>query len=121
MRIPKSKEAALAALNTIQSKVVVYSDGSGQNGQIGAAAVLYRHGVEQRSLRKQLGSKEQHTVFKVGVLSLLLAVELIGRECQVQTVIIRVDSQAAFLVARQTRAVPGQYLLGSLHEQFKAI
>ena len=58
MQIPTSKEATLATMRTVQSKVVVYSDGSGQNGQIGVAAVLYRHRVEQGSLRKQLGSQD---------------------------------------------------------------
>ena len=52
----------------------MYSDGSGQNGQIGMGVVLYVHRVEQGSLRKQLGSKEWHTIFETKVLGPSLAV-----------------------------------------------
>ena len=45
--IPTSKEAALEAMSAIWSEVVMYSDMSGLNGQIGEAMVLYRCGTEQ--------------------------------------------------------------------------
>jgi len=64
-------------------------DGSGQNGQMGTVAVLYRHGVEQGLLRKQLGSEEWHTIFKAEVLGLSIAVKLISKESQVRSTIIR--------------------------------
>ena len=121
MQIPTSKEATLATMSTVQSKVVVYSDGSGQNGKIGMAVVLYRHRVEQGSLRKQLGSEDLNTIFEAEVLSLSLAAKLISKERLIQSVVIRVDSQAMLLVAKHTRAAPGQYLLGTLQEQLKAM
>jgi len=42
----------------------VYSDGSGIEGMIGAAAVLYRGGRMKRVLRYQLGTDEEHTVYE---------------------------------------------------------
>jgi len=70
--------------------------------------MLYRHGVEKGSLRKQLGSNELHTIFEAKVLILSLAVELISKESQVWSTIIGADSQSALLAAKQTRAAPGQ-------------
>jgi len=119
--IPKSKVAAIAALTATQSKVVVFSDGSGQNGQIGLAAVLYKSGVEKCSLRKHMGSKKLHTVFEAEVLRLLLVTKLILKETHIRSVIIGADSQATLLVVRCTGGTPGQYLLDALHGGMEAV
>jgi len=58
-------------------EVIVYSDGSGLNEQIGAAVVLYKDGTEQGVLGKHLGSEEQHTIFEAKVLGLSLVAKLI--------------------------------------------
>src|SRR5882724_2815447 len=95
--IPESKEAAIAALTAAQSELVVFSDGSGQNRQIGSAAVLYKSGVEKCSLRKHIGSKKLHTVFKAEVLGPLLVTKLILKETHVRLAIIGANSQAMLL------------------------
>ena len=55
------------------------------------------------------------------MLGLSLAAKLISKERLVQSVVIGVDIQAMLLAAKHTRAAPGQYLLGTLHEQMKAM
>src|SRR5882724_11089565 len=119
--IPKSKEAAIAALTAAQSEVVVFSDGSGQNGQIGSAAVLYKSSVKKCSLRKHMGSEKLHMVFEAEVLGLLLATKLILKETHILSAIIGADSQAALLAVRRTGGASGQYLLDALHGGMEAI
>ena len=46
IRVPASKEAALEGMTSIHSEVITYLDGSGLNGQIWAAAVLYKGNTE---------------------------------------------------------------------------
>ena len=55
----------------------VYSDGSGLNNKIGAAAVLYRPNGSTRTLQYHLGSTDQHTVYESEAVGLLLAANLI--------------------------------------------
>src|SRR5882724_2945121 len=119
--IPESKEAAIVALTATQSEVVVFSDGLGQNRQIGSAAVLYKSSVEKCSLRKHMGSEKLHTVFEAEVLGLLLATKLILKETHVQSAIIGANSQAILLAVRRTGGASGQYLLDALHGGMEAI
>jgi len=70
-----SKEAAIEGAAAAHSEVMVFSDGSGKDGQIGATAVLFRDGVQCSSLRKHLKSQEHHTVFEAELLGLLLATD----------------------------------------------
>jgi len=59
VRIPGSKEEAKLEAVADRSEVLVFSDGSGHEGGIGVAAVLYRGGTEKHSLRKFLDSEER--------------------------------------------------------------
>ena len=121
MRIPASKEAALEAASAVQSDITVFSDGSSEGGHVGAAAVLYRNGVERRVLRKHLGTDERHTVFEAEVLGMSLAVELIKMESSMRSVSIGIDSQAAILATRHIRGTLGQYLVDVFHEQMQSL
>jgi len=73
----------LEAATWIQADVRVYSDGSGMDGDIGAATVLYRNGEMKAILKRHLGSEDRHTVFEAEVVGLSLAAELIqgGEQC----------------------------------------
>jgi hypothetical protein len=48
-RIPQNKERAIKEMEEERAQVVVYSDGSCIDGGVGAAAVLYKNGKEQKS------------------------------------------------------------------------
>jgi len=78
--ILESKEAAIEAAATTHNEVEVFSDGSSHDGQIGAAAVLCRTVIEKRAIRKHMGSKEHHTVFKSELFRISLAAEMIVAE-----------------------------------------
>jgi len=66
--IPTSNVEAVEAASAVRSEVMVFSDSSGQEGQIGAAMVLYRNWVEWKFQRRHMGILEQHTVFEAKVL-----------------------------------------------------
>jgi hypothetical protein len=63
-RIPQSKEQAADEAKTERAQVVIFSDGSCIDGGVGAAAVLYKNGKEQKSARLYLGPESEHTVFE---------------------------------------------------------
>jgi len=72
--------------------MLVYSDGSGLEGEVSAAMVLYRDGVEGWSLREHLGrDSNAHMVFEAKLVSMMLAAELVRAERQVRTVTIGVE------------------------------
>jgi len=79
-----------------QADIQVYSDGSGIEGKIGAAAVLYRDGVLQGELRFHLGSDKHHTVYEGEGIGMVLGLELIRSERHVNRLTsMGVDNQAA--------------------------
>jgi len=119
--IPATKEEAITEAAVDRSEVLVFSDGSGQGGEIGSATILFRGGVEKWVVRKYMGTEEKHTVYEAGLVRLSLAAELLKQEWHVQTLTIRADSQAAIQAIGHGRAVPGQYLVNMFHQQVVAI
>ena len=79
------------------AEIRIYTDGSGFNGQAGAAAMLYCRGEVPISLRCCLGSLDEHTSFEAEVAGLILGTHLLGQEPQLSTVTINTDSKAALL------------------------
>ena len=94
-----------------RAKIRIYSDGSGQDGQIGAAAVLMRDSRPPRTLFYHLGPDLEHTVYDAEVLGSLLALHLICSECNSNVHIsINLNNQAALQATRHPCVGPGQYL-----------
>lgn len=90
----------------------VYSDGSGLNNKIGAAAVLYRPNGSTRTLRYHLGSADQHTIYESEAVGLLLAANLILDEPDIDVPIsIFVDNQAAIKSSDIFQTRSGHYLI----------
>ncbi|KAG1764712.1 ribonuclease H-like domain-containing protein, partial [Suillus occidentalis] len=91
--------------------IQVYSDGSGYQGNIGAAAVLFRAGRQPRVLRFHLGSEDEHTVFEGEAVGLMLAAELIATEDDPTFPIsILIDNQAAIQSGETFHSCPSSYL-----------
>ena len=113
--IAESKEESIKEEKKDNSDIKVYTDGSGYEGNVGAAAVLYRKGREEpeRILRFHLGSLKKHTTFEgEAVGSILAAWMLQGRpEVGKLTVSSYSDSQAFIKATRARGAGPGQYLV----------
>jgi hypothetical protein len=109
--IQSSKEEAEEEHNKDGAHWKVYSDGSGIEGKIGAAAVLFRDGVEVKSIRRRLGSARYHTVYEGKGVGGALAMALIWRERDVEgEVTIAVDSTAAIRATQKHQANPSHWI-----------
>ncbi|KAG2130236.1 hypothetical protein DEU56DRAFT_694152, partial [Suillus clintonianus] len=75
--INRKEKDAIKEQKELKDEVQIFTDGSGHNGKVGAAAILLRAGQAPRKLRYHLGSERKHTVFEVEVIGLSLAAQLI--------------------------------------------
>ena len=95
---------------------MVYTNGSGQDGKAGAAAVLFEGSSVVGTLRYHLGSLEHHTTFEAELLGILLGLWLVNREPDADSASLKVDSQAAIQALNTHRLGLGGYLLTEILE-----
>ena len=94
MHIAANKKEALSAVHTRIDDIRVFTDGSGINDLIGAAAVTYDND-HSWSLSYGLGPISQHTVFEGELVGVILALELLRTVlADTTTVMIALDNQA---------------------------
>ncbi|QRV96882.1 Reverse transcriptase from transposon X-element protein [Ceratobasidium sp. AG-Ba] len=98
--IPPSREIAMTAAGSANAEVRIYSDGSGIDGGIGAAAVLCRDGQPDKILRLHLGSDKRHVVYEAELVGAMLALHLLANEQQVDSAWIGIDNQAVLHTMR---------------------
>ena len=97
--------------------MTAYTDGSGLNKKIGAAAVLKLNDTEISTLCYRLGSKTDHTVYEAEVTAVLLALHILTQiQRPLSKVTIGVDNQAVLLGLRNQKLKPGHYLLDKVHD-----
>ena len=93
-------------------------DGSGVDGQIGAAAVLYHDGVLRRERRMKLGSEKHHIVFEGEGVGLILGMELIREgEMADRMVPIGIDNIVAITATHAIKLGPSQYIWDIFHQR----
>ena len=93
--IASSREESKEADLEDSAALKVYTDRLGQDGKAGATVVLFKGSNIAGTLRYHLGSLEQHTTFEAELLGILLGCWLVSREPDVDSVSLKVDSQAA--------------------------
>ena len=89
-----TKDEAYKEEEESRTKVRVYSDGSDINGGVGAAAILFRDGIRQKTLRAYLGTSEHHTVYEAELVGIMLAAHLLHNEVSLTQADIGVDTLA---------------------------
>ena len=101
---------------------VLYANGSGFENGIGASAVLYEDGIERGSLKFNLGSTEEHTVFEGEVAGILLGLHMVEKK-QIDTdkIVIFVDNQVAIQSITKCSPTPSQYLVNAVQEAIKRL
>ena len=99
--------------------VQVFSDGSGLDGQVGAAAVMYRTGRGPRVLRYHLGPLTDHTVFEAEAVGLLLALHMLKYECDAPRAIVRLDNQAVLGALHIRKPSPAQAIIDEIIAQME--
>lgn len=120
-QIAESRETAVDKEKELTTTVKIYSDGSCTDGQVGAAAVLYRNGRRKKTLRYQLGTEEEHTVYEAELVGMSLGLELLRTEPSADTVTLGIDNQAAIRAIHLTKGKAGHHLVDALHRQVEAI
>lgn len=121
IRIAPSKEDAIREEREDGAEVKVYSDGSGIDRHIGAAAVLFRNGSRRGTLRYKLGSDTLHTVYEGEVVGASLGTELLRTQKKVRSASIYIDNQACIRSYQLARPKPGHYLVDHLHKQLDRV
>ena len=116
--IDDEKEQALTRnVGAHNGDCVIYADGSGYEGGIGAAAVLYTDGVERESLKLNLGTTDEHTVFEGELAGVLLGLHLVEKgQPDANKVTIFIDNQAAISTITKRKPIPSQYLVNEIQQ-----
>ena len=123
-RIPNSEEEALALNNENMDDVKLFTDGSGLNGHIGAAAVLTRGFHPYIIARHYLRPDTKHTVYEGECVGQLLGLHLLKRlstGLDIRSVTITVDNQASISAHVSTKPGPGSYLINQIHEAVQVV
>ena len=95
----------------------VYTDGSAQEGKVGAAALLIRQGEPNRVLHYHLGPSSKHTVHEAELVGILLGLHLIKTDKKGRTsYAMGIDNQAAISALSSVKATSGQYIANELLE-----
>src|SRR5579875_840788 len=95
IQICEDKEEALGMLEADDADVQGFGDGSGYEGGVGAAGVLYREGEEIAVLRYRLGSENNHEVYEGEVVGMRLVVHLAIQQPHIGKLSIWIDNTAA--------------------------
>ena len=109
--IAQTKEQSKREDGHAKEEIKVYTDGSIHNGQVGAAAVLFRKGKRGRTMWYHLGAAEDHTIYEAEMVGLLMGMQLIRTEKRNKTsCAIGADNQAAIIALQSELTKPGQHV-----------
>jgi ribonuclease HI len=122
IRIADNREQAKREDKEEKGAVSVYTDGSGYEGQVGAAAVLYRNGVVKRKRRMRLGPMTQHTVYEGEGIGMILGLELIREENGVKGMVsMGVDNVSAITATHSIKPGPGHHIWDTFHRRLQMV
>ncbi|KAG0152665.1 hypothetical protein PDIDSM_2470 [Penicillium digitatum] len=123
----ENQEAALKTHNALYEDTrcdqqdqasMLFIDGSGFAGHIGASMVSLQQGVS--SQRRYLGTDSQSTVYAAELSGIEMALAKAKKE-QAREVVIFSDSQAAIQAVQNPKRPSGQYILTRIYDHLRAI
>lgn len=122
-RIAENRREGIEMDRRDDNDIKIYTDGSGHDGGIGAAAVLY-HGFKQAEVaRKYLGKEDEHTVFEAECTGQLLALQLLKKKVKAiklgqrtAKATIAVDNQESLRCHTRREQQPGTYIIEAVHK-----
>jgi hypothetical protein len=103
-------EAHRAILNRAPRPIALYTDGSGINGRVGAAAICPKYQISRSSY---MGQQSESTVYVAELQGILLALVIILQR-QMQHAVIFTDNQATLQALRNPGSQSGQYILEAI-------
>jgi len=110
--IAKDKDTAAEIIRTRMDDLKIFTDGSGTEGNIGAAATTLN---PPSALQFHLGDDTNHTVFEGELIGVLLALHMIDKFPRPTSILIALDNQAAIQSLQKNTPQPGQYILDAIH------
>ena len=114
----ETREDSKKAEKEDDAVIKIFTDGSGYEGNAGAAAVMYRRGRDhpEKILQYHLGPLEQHTNYEAEAVGLLLAMWMLQRQHVVGhlNVSIYTDSQGLVKAVNTREPHPGQHIIEEL-------
>jgi ribonuclease HI len=120
-KVANSIDGAITDAEHDDPDVKVFTDGSGMDGKISAAAILYRNGRMKTKLRYRLGSQRHHTVYEGEGVGAILGTKLISKEWGIRSAIIYIDNQASITATQLTKPSSGHYIFDALHENIETL
>ena len=93
----------------------IFTDGSGENGRVGAAAVMVRNNTTVIE-RVHLGMLNRRTVFESELVGILQALRITKRHPHITNVTICLDNQAAIARAHSPQAKSGQQVTTAIEQ-----
>lgn len=114
--IAVTKEASIANDKVMfPNGRMIYTNGSGFKGAIGAAAVLYVNGIKKAQLRYQLGPDTKHMVFEGELVAIILGLHLTRNILGTRELInLSIDNQVTIKTMNTNQPQPAQYLIDKI-------
>ena len=108
--IKATAEEAIETHNEIAygNDLIIYTDGSGIDSNIGAAAYNMWRAKERKAY---LGTDKQHTVYSAELYGILMALEMAKEDDTRRKVHIFTDNQAAIRASHRPKNQSGQYIV----------
>lgn len=103
------------------SEVQAYGDGSGIDGNIGAAAVVYRNGRREKTLRLKVGSAKEHEVYDGEGLALTLCLKPLRSMRNITSASISINNMAVILATKLVRLAPSHHIFDLFHKRIDMI
>ena len=114
--IEENRDKAIEQAEQI-SGTAIYTDGSGFEHKIGAAAVLTKNGFVTRTVKYHLGEEEIHTVYEAEALAVVLSIQVLHNTNKLyHHVTIGMDNQAVLMALRSQKPRPGHHILDRIHD-----
>lgn len=118
LQMDNTREDSINSEATDNADFKVFSDGSGHDNGIGAAAILYEKNRHRplRSLKAHLGTPDKYNTFEAEAVGVVLALWLIRTtpETLGKTVSLFTDNQSIVMALSSAKAASGQYLIDSI-------
>jgi ribonuclease HI len=115
-KITDNPDDAIRDLELDNSDLKIFTDGSGMEGNIGAAAILYRNGRMKSSIRFKLGSIQHHTVYEGEGVGAILGAKLVSKEWGARSATFYIDNRATIMATQLTKPAPGHHIFDTLHD-----
>lgn len=99
-----------------RSEVRAYGDGSGIDGGIGAAAIIYKRDQRVKTLRLKVGSAKEHEVYNGEGLALTLCLEPLRNMSNIKSMSISIDNTAAIQATTLLQPAPSHHIIDLFHK-----